>query len=51
MFLLSRKFGRPVALEKKECFAKVFVKMLKSYNFFSFLSTSRKVSVVEFLIR
>ena len=42
MFLLSRKFGRPVALEKKECFAKVFVKMLKSYNFFPFWALPEK---------
>ena len=42
---------RPVMLEKKVKLFKVFLNFSKFSNILSFLSTSRKVSVVEFFVR
>ena len=42
---------RPVVLEKRDRSAKICLKLPKFQNILSFLSTSRKASIVEFLIR
>ena len=51
-FLKSEIVGcRPTTLEKKNNFANTFQEFSKFYSVLFFLTSSRKESVVEFLVR